>query len=87
MTNEDIIRIVNEAFMEEFELEAEKLVPEAHIKDDLELDSLDIVDMIIILEQAFDFKLPDRGAVSSVSTLGDLYDFIAKLRDENVLGS
>lgn len=86
MTNEDIIRIVNEAFMEEFELEEEKLVPEAHIKDDLELDSLDIVDMIIVLEQAFDFKLPDRSSVATVATLGDLYAFIGKLRDEHVIG-
>ena len=86
MTNEEIIQTVNKAFMEEFELEKEKLVPEAHIKDDLELDSLDIVDMIIVLEQAFQFKLPDRSAFSTIATLGDLYTFIEKLRDEHVIG-
>ena len=87
MNNEEIVRVVNNAFMEEFELDEEKLVPEAHIKDDLELDSLDIVDMIIVLEQAFNFKLPDRSAVSTLSTLGDIYAFIGKLRDEHVIKS
>lgn len=86
MTNEDIVRIVNESFATEFEIEEDKLVPEASIKDDLGLDSLDIVDMIIVLEQAFAFKLPDRSAVATITTLGDLYAFIQKLKNEHVIG-
>ena len=82
MTREDIIRIVNTAFASEFEIEEEKLVPEARIRDDLGLDSLDIVDMIIVLEQAFSFRLPDRSAVASITTLADLYAFIEKLEEE-----
>ena len=56
MTNEDIVRIVNESFATEFEIEEDKLVPEASIKDDLGLDSLDIVDMIIVLDSVVKFK-------------------------------
>lgn len=86
MTHEDIVRIVNEAFANEFEIEEGKLVPEADIRDTLGLDSLDIVDMIIVLEQAFACKLPDRSAVASITTLGELYSFIEKLKNEHVAG-
>lgn len=86
MTNEEIVQTVNKAFAAEFEIEEEKLVPEAVIRDDLGLDSLDIVDMIIVLEQAFAFKLPDRSAVASITTLGDLYAFIKNLKDEHIIG-
>ena len=81
MTYETIVHTVNTAFTEEFEVAPEKLLPEAHIKNDLGLDSLDIVDMIIVLEQAFNFKLQDRSAVANITTLGELYDFISKLQD------
>lgn len=81
MTRETIVQIVNNAFQEEFEIDPQKLVPGARIKDDLGLDSLDIVDMIIVLEQAFNFKLPDRSAIAGITTLDELYTFIESLRD------
>lgn len=81
MTRDTIVEIVTKAFQEEFEIDPQKLVPEAHIKDDLGLDSLDIVDMIIVLEQAFNFKLPDRSAIADITTLDELYAFIESLKD------
>lgn len=84
MTYEAIVATVNNAFAEEFEVEPEKLVPEARIKDDLGLDSLDIVDMIIVLEEAFNFKLEDRSPIASITTLEELYNFISKLQDGHI---
>ena len=81
MTRDTIVEIVTKAFQEEFEIDPQKLVPEAHIKDDLGLDSLDIVDMIIVLEQAFNFNLPDRSAIADITTLDELYAFIESLKD------
>lgn len=81
MTYSTIVQITNNAFEEEFEIDPQKLVPEANIKDDLGLDSLDIVDMIIVLEQAFEFKLTDRSAIASITTLGELYAFIESIRN------
>ena len=85
MTDKDIEETIRKTFAEEFEIPEEKLVPGASIKDDLGLDSLDIVDMVVALEQAFGFKLPDRNAVVSIVTLDDLCAFIRKLRDDDVL--
>ena len=76
MERDYIVKTVNEALGEEFELEPEELTPEAHIRNDLHLDSLDIVDMIMALEQAFDFKLEDRSKILEIATMQDVYDFI-----------
>lgn len=76
MDRDYIIRTVNEALSEEFELDLEALTSEAHIRDNLNLDSLDIVDMIMALEQAFNFKLDDRSKILEIVTLGDVYNFI-----------
>ncbi len=85
MTNEEIAKIVNDALADEFELEVEDLTPDAHIRDDLGLDSLDIVDMVIVIEKAFSFKLPDRAMLANIHTLGDIYGLIATLRDAGTI--
>ncbi len=85
MDNATIIQTINDALAEEFELEAEQLVPEAHIRDDLGLDSLDIVDMVIVLEKAFHFKLVDKEPLTHIQTLGDIHGFICALRDKGTI--
>ncbi|MCL1985625.1 MAG: phosphopantetheine-binding protein [Betaproteobacteria bacterium] len=85
MNNDVIAEKVNKALIEEFELEPERLSPEARIRDDLGLDSLDIVDMVIVLEKSFHFKLHDKEPLATIQTLGDIYAFIAVLRDEGTI--
>ena len=86
MDRDYIIQTVNEAMSEEFELDIEILTPEAHIRDDLNLDSLDIVDMTLALEQAFNFKLEDRSSILDIATLNDVYNFIEKIYQNNTDG-
>lgn len=83
MQRDYIVKTVNETLGEEFELEPEQMIPEAHLRDDLHLDSLDIVDMIMALEQAFSFKLEDRSKILEIATLRDVYDFIEKIYKNN----
>lgn len=85
LTDADIKRIINEALAEEFEINPSALQDTAHIRDDLGLDSLDIVDLVIVLEKAFHFKLPNRELLAEVHTLGDIHIFIASLRDSGVV--
>jgi len=81
--NEDeIIQLINTSFAEEFELEMEKMVPNATLFDDLELDSLDMVDMVIVLENAFNFKIREESAIREIRTLGDIHDFVIKKNRE-----
>ncbi len=85
MEDKAIVETVNAALGREFELAPQLLVPEADIRKDLGLDSLDMVDMVIVLEKAFQFKLKDREALAKIGTLGDIYDLIASLRDAGTI--
>jgi acyl carrier protein len=78
MTDPEIVEKINTSLSEEFELEAESMVPEASLFDDLELDSLDLVDMVIVLEQAFGFKIREEEEIRSIRTLGDIHAFVIR---------
>jgi len=77
MTDERIWESICSAMAEEFELDQGQMRPDSKIKDDLGLDSLDIVDMVIVLENTFDFKIEDKTALKEIVTLADVADFIA----------
>jgi acyl carrier protein len=76
MTDMEIIEQINTSLAEEFELNREVLKPEALIFDDLELDSLDIVDMVVVLENEFKFKIREEEALREIRTLGDIHNFV-----------
>ena len=82
MIDQEIINKVNKVFEESFEIEKERLVPEAHIFTDLGLDSLDIVDLVVALQNAFGVKIRNEERVRDIRTLHDIYQFISSLRKE-----
>ena len=82
MTEMEIIERINTSLAEEFELNREVLKPEALIFDDLELDSLDIVDMVVVLENAFQFKIREEEALREIRTLEDIHNFVLNKRRE-----
>ena len=76
MTDEKVIEIINTSLAEEFELDPEKMVSDALLFEDLELDSLDRVDTVIMLERAFKFKIREEEAIREIRTLGDIHRFV-----------
>lgn len=76
MTEQEVIELIDSSLAEEFELEREAMTPEANIYEDLGLDSLDTVDMVIVLEGAFKFKIREEEAVREIRTLGDIHRFV-----------
>lgn len=82
MSDDEIGARVQQVMVEEFELEADALRPEATLYDDLGLDSLDAVDMVVALEKAFAVKLASQEEVRSVRTVGEVVSLIARLRDQ-----
>jgi acyl carrier protein len=62
-------------------VEAEELVPEAHILDDLGADSLDVVELVMALEESFDIVVPDED-VERLQTLADVQQYL-ELRSSN----
>ena len=83
MNREEIMQAVNSIFIDRFELEEAELTPEKTIADDLQLDSLDIVDMIVGLQQKFGINLRENKEIRNVRTLGDVYDLFEKLMQEH----
>jgi len=82
MTDDDIRRMVNEVFIESFEIEPAKIKPEANIFMDLGLDSLDVVDLVVALQNKFNVKIRSDERVRDIRTLADLQNFIIALRNE-----
>ncbi len=88
MTDEQLIALLDSSIVEEFELDPAAMTPDAHLFDDLELDSLDIVDLVIVLENVFEFKIREDPALREIRTLGDIHTFVvAKKRQLEATGS
>ena len=75
MTKQEIIAKVNNLLVEEFEIEESLLTPNASLKSDLEIDSLDFVDIVVLIDREFGFK-PKAEELKTVKTLQDFYDYI-----------
>ncbi len=82
MTEEEIIKITNSVFEEFFEIEKERLHPGAHIIDDLGLDSLDIVDLVVALQEKFGVNIRNEERVRKIRTLLDVYQFIDVIKNK-----
>ena len=83
MSEEALREKVVEVLAEEFELDPAEMGPKATLYDDLGLDSLDAVDMVVVLEKTFGMKLTDEDALRAIRTMEDLFQFLAKLQKEN----
>lgn len=76
MKNEEIIEKINEFLTEEFEVEPEKITPDAVLKDTLGLDSLDYIDLVVVIESNFSFKVKPEDFVGIV-TFQNFYDYVS----------
>ena len=75
LTRDEIIEAVNNALVNEMELDPAEIAPEKTFFDDLGLDSIDMVDLIIGLQRKFGISLREDDEIKKVRTLGDVYDF------------
>lgn len=77
-SREDILRYLREVLVELFELPAEKIVPEAHLYTDLDIDSIDAVDLILKLKEITGRKIQPQ-TFKHVRTVADVIDAIESL--------
>lgn len=77
MDREVIIDKINDFLVDEFEVDEEEILPEANLKETLELDSLDFVDLVVAVDSKFDIKLVSED-FSNINTLKDFYDLIER---------
>ena len=75
MTRQEIEEKVKEFLIEELEIEEENIFPEAKLKEDMGIDSLDYVDIVVIVEKSFGFKIKPE-EMANVKTLSQFCDYI-----------
>ena len=75
MTNEEIIAKINETLAEEFEVDINVIKPGAPLMETLELDSLDLVDVVVLVEQNFGFNVTGED-FAKIRTFQDFYNLV-----------
>ena len=76
-SREEIINTVKEFLSEEFEVEKSTIKPEANLQETLDLDSLDYVDLVVVIEENFGFKVTSEDFVGVV-TFNEFYSLVEK---------
>jgi acyl carrier protein len=75
MQKEAIITRINELLINEFEIDASQIVPEENMLETLEIDSLDLVDVVVLIEKNFGFKVKTE-EMADIETLNDFYEYV-----------
>lgn len=82
MKSEEIIDKINEFLVDEFEVERETISPNADLKETLDLDSLDYVDLVVVIESNFGFKVKPED-FTNISSFQDFYDYVISRVSQN----
>ncbi|NKB58331.1 MAG: acyl carrier protein [Alphaproteobacteria bacterium] len=77
-TKEEILSHIKHIFIENFDLEDDAIVADAKLYDDLDIDSIDAVDLMVALKKKTGRKL-DPDAFKQVRTVGDVVDAVHDL--------
>ena len=75
MTRTEIEEKVKAFLIDDLEIEEENIFPEAKLKEDMGIDSLDYVDIVVIVEKNFGFRIQAQ-EMTNVKTLSQFYDYI-----------
>ncbi len=75
MERSEIIETINEFLIDEFEVEADEIALDANLHETLDLDSLDYVDLVVVIQGKFGFKLTAED-FKDVQSFEDFYNLI-----------
>ena len=75
ITRDDIFDKIKEVLVDEFEVEADDINPEANLFTDLELDSLDAIDLMVTLDKELDIEIKTE-TMQDMRTIKDVCDFV-----------
>ncbi len=75
MTLNEIEEKVKAFLTDELEIDPDKILPEARLKEDMGIDSLDFVDIVVIVEKNFGFKIKAE-EMAGITTLTQFCDYI-----------
>ncbi|MDR1671688.1 MAG: phosphopantetheine-binding protein [Alistipes sp.] len=81
MDNNRIIEKINTVLADEFEVDVDVISPDAPLMETLDMDSLDLVDVVVLVEQNFGVTLRGEDFVG-MSTFQNFYDLIFRKMNE-----
>ncbi|HSL96896.1 MAG TPA: acyl carrier protein [Thermoleophilia bacterium] len=81
MTREEVFEHVKTILVETLSVDEDKVTMEARFQEDLETDSLDLVELVMTMEERFGIKISDEEA-AEIKTVGDAVDFVMARADE-----
>ncbi|HEY9197414.1 MAG TPA: phosphopantetheine-binding protein [Mucilaginibacter sp.] len=84
MYSEEIIEKIKGFLSQEFEIDESLMTPDANLKNTLDLDSLDYIDLVVIIESNFSFKVKPEDLAGIVS-FQDFYDYVLSHCEVNEL--
>ena len=73
---DEVVNKINDFLVDEFEVNASEITPEANLKETLDLDSLDYVDLVVVIENNFGFKVKGEDFIDIV-TFDDFYKYVS----------
>jgi len=76
MTREEVLARIREHLSTELEIDPTRIQPETRFKEDLEADSLDLVELVVELEDSYGLRIPDEQA-ARILTVGQAADYVA----------
>ena len=77
MERSEIITTTKQFLSEEFEVDINEIQDENNLRETLELDSLDYVDLVVLIEENLGFK-PTADDFKTVDTFNDFYDLVER---------
>ncbi|MBT6439392.1 MAG: acyl carrier protein [Flavobacteriales bacterium] len=75
MTKGEVIEKINEFLVDEFEVDPDSISAEGDLKETLDLDSLDYVDLVVVIESNFGFKVKGEDFIE-IKTFQNFYDYV-----------
>jgi acyl carrier protein len=74
-SRDDVVATMREVLASELDVEADKVNADARFKEDLDADSLDLVEVVLALEEKFGIEIPDD-EIAGVKTVGEAADLV-----------
>ena len=70
-----VLEKVKAILSEQFDVEEDSITPDTNLSEDLEADSLDVVDLLMSIEDEFEIEVPDE-EIENIKTVGDVVRYI-----------